>query len=352
MVFAPVPPAPPPQDSVVIQKFDGLKNTVTPERLAPTELERATNVDLDDVGQAHRRRGFTQVDSANYHSVFQGDHAVYAVRNDVLGVINPDYSFTALLSGVGSERLAYVQVADVVYFSSSLTSGKIATDGTVSPWGAVSDAGIWLSPVVNPTDTYHQVRGRMLGRPPMATALAYLNGRIYLAHGQDVWATELYLYDYVDKTRNFKRYESEVTMLGAVTDGIYVGTSHDVWFMSGSEFAKMGRIPIMNYGALPGSLVYVPAELIDPKIPHRPQTESKNAVVFMATTGLCAGMDSGVSYNLTQNHVLFPDGQSVAALFRRQDGVNQYIGAVDSGGTPSSTARIGDYVDAEIRRAI
>ena len=184
----------------------------------------------------------------------------------------------------------------------------------------------------------------------MATALTYYNGRIYMAHDRTVWATDLYLYNYVDKTRTFLQFESEVTMLGAVTNGIYVGTTTDVWFLSGSQLSELKRLPMMSYGALPGSAVSVPSELINPQLPGRQQTESKNALLFMSTSGLCVGLDSGMVYNLTQNQVLFPDAMSVAAMFRRQDGINQYVGVADSGGSPSSAARIGDYVDAEIRR--
>lgn len=346
----PRPPTPAPEaDSVVIQQFAGLRNTVTAERLEPGDFETAENIDLDDVGQVHRRRGFTLVSSGNYHSVFESKRAVYGVKNAALGIINPNYTFTSLQAGVGSDPLAYVQVGDNIYFSSPLASGVIAADDTVGAWGAVVDAGTWISPVVNPTSTLGAIRGRQLGAPPMASALAYLNGRIYLAHGRNVWATELYLYSLVDKTRNFLQFEADITVLGAVSDGLYVGTQSAVWFLSGA-FREMKSIQVSQYGALPGSLVYVPAGMVSPDLVRTSSGESPDAVLFMTSAGLIAGMDSGVTRNLTQDRMLFPEAQSVAALFRRQDGVNQYIGVADSGGSPQTAARIGDYVDAEIRR--
>lgn len=336
-------------DSVSMQKFSGLKNTVTSERLAPDELEIALNIDIDDVGQLHRRRGTTQVSAGKFHSIFTADNCVYGVKDSALGIINPDYSFKQIKSGLGSGPLAYVQVGDDVYFTSPTDSGIIHRDASVSPWGAITDEGFWLSPVVKPTENLTEIRGKLLGAPPMATELAYFNGRIYMAHGKEVWATELYLYNYVDKTRNYLTFETDVTVIGVVTDGLYVGTQNSVWFLSGS-FTQMARILIMSYGALPGSMISLPAELVNPQVPLQQQAPSKNAVLFLSTSGLCAGMDSGVCYNLTQTQVLFPDAANVAAMFRRQDGINQYVGVTDSAGTPSSTARIGDYVDAEIIR--
>lgn len=336
-------------DSVVLQKFAGLKNTVTEERLTPAQLAKAINIDIDDAGQIRRRRGATQVAEGNFHSVFSDEDRVIGVRDGFLGIIYPDYSFKAIKSNIGSAPICYVKVGDKIYFSSQLYSGVINEDDTVSPWGQQSSENMWLSPVVNPTSTYDEIRGKFIGAPPVATSLAYFNGRIYMANGSDVWATELYLYDYVDKTRNYLSFESEVTVIGAVTDGLYVGTKTAVWFMSGA-FSQMQRILMMKSGALPGSLVSVPGELVNPQIPIDQQAPSKTAVLFLSTVGLCAGLDNGVCYNLTQNEVLFPAADNVAAMFRRQDGINQYVGVADSAGSPASAARIGDYVDAEIRR--
>lgn len=337
------------KDSVTLSKFVGIRNTVADERLSPSELVEAINIDIDDSGQIRRRRGAIQVDDSNYHSIFTDEGRVLGVKDGSLGIIAPDYSFTELKSGIGPHPVVYVRVGPEVYFSSREYSGVIQADNTVRQWGAKTAENTWLSPVVNPTDTYADIRGKIIGPPPLATALAYFNGRIYMANGKDVWATELYLYDYVDKTRNFMQFETEVTTIGAVTDGLYIGTKTAVWFLSGT-FTAMQRIPVISYGVLPGSLVSVPAELVNPQAGTEQTIQSKNAVIFLTTSGLCAGMDSGVCYNLTQNRVLFPAAENVSAMFRRQDGMNQYVGVADSAGSPLSAARIGDYVDAEIRR--
>lgn len=345
-------PQPPEElpDSIVFAQFEGLKNTVNPERLKPTELARAVNVDIDDAGQVHRRRGYVRKDAANYHSVFTAQSGtVYGVRNGSLGIIDPSYSFRALVTGIAPEPLAYVEVGPDIFYSSAMSSGVLVNGTSNAPWGIVGGDRTWLSPVVNPTSTLGEVGGKLLGPPPMATSLTYFNGRVYMASQRTVWATELYAYHFVDKTKNFLFWEDDVTLLAAVTDGIYVGTESSVWFMSGT-FGKMSRVPVVGYGALRGSAVTVPAELVVPNVPLEQQAPSKNAVLFMTTSGLVAGFDGGNAYNLTQNTVLFPDAQSVAALFRRQDGVNQYIAVSDSGGSPASNTRMGDYVDAEIRR--
>ena len=45
-------------DTVIVGAYDGLKNTVAPERMGPKDLQKAINIDLDDSGQPRRRRGY------------------------------------------------------------------------------------------------------------------------------------------------------------------------------------------------------------------------------------------------------------------------------------------------------
>lgn len=346
-----------PSDSVTFGSFEGLKNTVTPERLKATELEIAKNIDLDDAGQPRRRRGFRKVSNGSWHSAYSDPSGlVLGVKDNVLGIVHPDWSHDPLLPNIGPEYLDYVRVGDVVYFSSYSTSGKFdLADGQVYPWGQTGGEGQWISPVVHPTPTLGPVWGRLLGRVPMANCIEYWNGRIYFGCGRMLWATDLWLYDKVDETRTFFKFEDDITMVASVSDGLYVGTTSACYFLGyersiGGSIKDLKRTPLMNYGVVPRSSVHVPAELIKPQINQDPQSPIKNAVMFLTHTGVIAGFDGGVIYNLTQADFLFPVAAQAATMFRRQDGINQFVAVTDSGGDPSDSARIGEYVDAEIRR--
>lgn len=332
------------QDSIIFGQFAGLKNTVAETRLAPEDLARALNIDIDDAAQARRRRGYTKKIDGSFHSVAAVGSRTFAVMDGNLVRLYPDYTTKLIQYDVGDAPLAYVAVGDTVYFSSSVISGKIGPDDSSSPWGALVSEGEWLSPVVVPTDTLPDLDGKLLGKPPLATSLALFNGRIYLASGRTLWATELYLYDYVDKTRNFIQFESDITAVFDVDDGLYVCTEDEVWFLTG-PFAQMQRVQASPQGALAGSVVRVPSTALTLEQPTR-----GDVAIFMSRSGVCVGLPSGVCYSLTQPKFDFPQGESAAAMFRHQDGVSQYVGVIDSAGGPKSTARFGDYVDAEIRR--
>ena len=343
--------------SIKIGKFKGLKNTIDLEQMSPADLWRAVNVDIDDSGKIRRRRGYTQVTSSPTHSLFVGnDFTVYGVVNDVLSVINSDYSTEALLAGIGDQYwsgglgLDYVQVDTNIYFSGTSVAGIVdTTTNTVSPWGPAND--FWLSPVVNPTATLPAIRGRLMGSPPRASYLTAYNGRIYAAEGKTLWATEYGLPNLVDKTRNFFQFEGTITLVGTVGDGVWVGTDEGLYFLAGPSF-PLKRVRVMDSPVLPRSMVYVPSELANPpQVGTEADTPLEVSIMFQTSRGVCVAMDGGKALNLTEANFFFPQAQRSAAMFRRQDGMNHYVAVNDSGGTPVNGARFGDYVDGLIIRA-
>ena len=264
----------------VLSSWDGLKNTLQPERLSDKDLVRARNVVLDDTGQPSRRRGYALKLPGNVHSLFttyQG--IVLGVVNSELSIIHPDYSYQPLAfigtdHASGMSPLVYSQVGDQVYYVSPVDRGIVnVPNRSWGPWGDPTD--LWLSPVVNPTETLPEIAGRLLKQPPHATCMTYYNGRLYLGAGPTLWATELYLYNFVDATAGYKLFEADITLLGSVTDGVYVGTKESLWFLTGPTFAEMKRTWVMGAGVIPGSMVDVPGELANP--PQVPITAMSTA---------------------------------------------------------------------------
>jgi hypothetical protein len=373
----------PQQDSVEFRKFVGLKNTVERERLGPDELEIAINVDLDDVGQLHRRQGRRFVAPGSWASLMNTNDGkkVYGIKDGALGRVFPNFTFLPLQFGFDpSLPLASVQVGRNLYWSCRTQAGIIDVDhDTILPWlgpsigpstivdpldpnaapiPSLPDGTWWYSPVVNPQPTLPPISGKILGPPPNAEFLAYFHGRIFLGSGRTVWNTELYNYNYVNKTRNFFQFESDITMIGAVGDGIYVGTAEDVWFLSlatrieGHPAGAFKRVNVMGSGALPGSMVYIPGELANPpQVGLNQDTPVSTSILFMTTAGYCEGGSGGNVTNYSEAKFIFPDASSAAATYRFQQGIYQYVAVLNSQGDPSTNARIGDHVDATIRKA-
>lgn len=341
-------PADEPPESIVLAAFAGIRNTVSEERLSTADLSAAVNVDIDDAGQLRRRRGFESRSNANYHSLREIAGRHFVVKDGILGTINPALTHTPLVA-VGPDPLCYTRVGDVVFFSSRSASGKVVGD-VVQPWGVTGGDGQWISPVQTPTETLGLVAGKMLTAPPLATEIDYYKGRIYLAAGRWLWGTELYLYDLVDRTRNFVPFQDDITMLRAVEDGLYVGTTAQLLFLSGVMSDGLKMTVVVDSPVIAGSAVDVPLSKVHPQARQGPVPEG-DAPVFLTAAGICLGLDGGQVYNLTDGRVVFPPAQRAAALYREDQGANAYVAVADSGGSPNANARIGDYVDAQIIRA-
>jgi len=344
--MAQVPQDDNPNAPVFLQQFSGLVNTRSEERLGPSDLAVAKNIDIDDVMQVHRRRGRTQKSSASWHSLHTAKNGnVYGVRGGDFGRIYTDYSFESLQDNVGPDKLAYVEVNDVLYANSRTTGFKMKLlHDEVEDWGGLDGNGQWWSPVIQPTETLGEVAGKLLRNPPRAEFMTYFNGRIYMGIEGVVWATELYQYDYVDATRTYMPIEGRLTGLHAVTDGIFIGTSKGTFFCQGN-FGEMKMTRVLPDAVVPGSMI-----LGNPEDFPDTNANTRACTLFLTEGGLCVGFDGGVCKNLTSEKFWFPNAASASAFNRVQDGTSQYIGVVDSGGSPASSARIGDYVEAEIRR--
>jgi hypothetical protein len=110
----------------------------------------------------------------------------------------------------------------------------------------------------------------------------------------------------------------------------------------------MERRVVVKSRHIPYSMLEVPGDYA--LVAGEPALQYRNAVMFMTEDGLIAGFNGGFCRNLTENEMIFPKALNAVPMFRKRDGINQYVVATETGGSPSANARIGDYVDAEIVR--
>lgn len=177
------------------------------------------------------------------------------------------------------------------------------------------------------------------GRGPLARGF----GRLYIADGHVLWATDPGQYEQVTRESGYRLFEGRITFLASVAAGVFVGTESGVYFMAG-PFDAARLSPVSNQGAPEQT----PQE-IDLAYVLKGDQQGVG-VLFMTDGGICVGLADGQVINLTNKQFEFPKASEVSVLYRKQDGLNQFVGVSSHPGTPTGSARFGDFVDAEIIR--
>lgn len=122
------------------KQFKGLNNLLPPDRLQPTDLQIALNVDIDNSLGVRLRRGFTKVKDGNYHSLWgsQSQPLGMVVANGSLCILYPDYSLSApVATGISDiNPVSYAEVNGVIYYSNGIISGAVE-NGAGRSWGLI-----------------------------------------------------------------------------------------------------------------------------------------------------------------------------------------------------------------------
>lgn len=179
---------------------------------------------------------------------------------------------------------------------------------------------------------------------PLGDLIAYYNGRVYIAVGSTIFASEPFSYEWFRLHKDFIQLDSKVTMMMPVQTGIYVGTETGVFYLGGSDISafklteKEICTPVMYSNVLiPSGYIRIDNTPLGPKW------------LFTSSEGMFVAMNQGVMFNVTAEHVMFPKGTEGAAAFIQQNGVNKYVSLIKDQGS-NQRIGVGDLVTAELIR--
>ncbi len=115
-------------ESVVrIDKLQGIRNTLRPERTELGALELANNVDIDDTNTIERREGYAKVaDFTNITAAYcaNDQQRMYIVDNGDLKLVRPDFTTQVIKSGLPSSRMYWQEDDDVIFYSGKGENGS------------------------------------------------------------------------------------------------------------------------------------------------------------------------------------------------------------------------------------
>lgn len=271
----------------VLRGSSGLNNKIDPVKLrwdsetGIQELAIAANVDIGDNGRISRRKGYTQVLAlSDCHSSYSvGDYCIF-VHGGALAVLERDYDYSNIRNVTVGAKVSYAQVENKVFYCNGYENGYVLNRLSY-PWVGEEYVG--------PTTT------KTFSDPPVGSLLELFAGRIYIASGSVVWYTEPFAYSWVNLAEDFIPFQSEVKMVKAVKDGLWVSDADKTYFLGGTNPKEMTFEVVANYPAIEGTdcVAY--------------DIDEKKIAIWTSTEGICIGASGGRFKNITRNKLWYPD---------------------------------------------
>lgn len=229
-----------------IKKFLGLRNTVSPERFKPGELEIARDVELDDSGQLLSRLGQTVVNATPSHSLYSNSQLSLLVQNKVLRRVEADFSLTAVKTLSNDDPVSYETVGNQTYWSNGTDKGCFV-GLTPREWGITPPTS---QPVAQATSgglpagrymyalTFLRSDGQESGTGVQGAIDVGANGGIYFTNLEV--STNQEVYDkivYLSGTNGEKLYRALIIPNG-VTSATYSGDATDLKVVLRTQHAE------------------------------------------------------------------------------------------------------------------
>jgi hypothetical protein len=263
-----------------------------------SDLAVGVNVTISPSNRISRRKGKTLKVPLGSHSLFcDGGECVF-VYSSGLYLLETNFSYRLLRSLSSSDRVAFTQVGDRIYFTNDKDLGYVEA-GIACTWSKTTD---YIGPITQ----------KIFTGPFAGNHLAYHGGRIYISTNNILWYSEYAAHDWYDMARSFIPFNTHIRMIKPVEGGLFVSTSKRIYFLEG----------------------LVPGEFIQRKRTSYPALEWSDAIDYIDGTdipelevgGLCAlwvtregamlGTPEGMVINLNKKKVVYPHGTKGSSLLR------------------------------------
>jgi hypothetical protein len=327
-----------------LNAFKGLDNINAPETLASSDkgiiesyLTEAKNVDISRTGRVTRRQGFTLHTSGSCHSLWFGNGSGFVVKNNRLGSLDTNLAFTDLHAA--SERyFSYADTGAGIYMTDGVTMLRYR-DSTLTELanvGTYDPASSYLDPSED-TVVYDS--------PMPGNLVVWMFGRLWVATDEAIFYSRGYYPDQFNLSVDFID-EPNVTLLGAASDGVYIGTDKRVQFFASDNPKNPARVTtVSSFGAVARTQL-----LVEDAAVFGIKGASGPCVVWESAEGKMLGLGGGNIVKMTDPHAAYVVGNLGASLLRNHNGETQHISTLVSRDGDSSNMRTTDTAVAEVVR--
>lgn len=156
-------------------------------------------------------------------------------------------------------------------------------------------------------------------QPPLGTITAFWRGRVLTAQGNVLGACRPFA-PHLSDWRDFKPFVDPITAVQPVSDGVYVGTTKDLVFLSGTSWDELAYRPTNRGPVVLGSGTSAPGD----RLKMGEGTGSGEAMLCIAGGEVVAGFAGGRTESLTENRFRTTHSE-VRATYREVGGIPQYV---------------------------
>jgi len=166
-------------------------------------------------------------------------------------------------------------------------------------------------------------RTELMLPPPAGSVTAFWRGRVLVAVGSVLIASEHHAVELFDHAKNFIQCTGTITLVEPVDGGIFIGTTDELAFYEGAELTGLRYRQVVKGGVVLGSGVQVRGELLK----RGDGVSGGTAMVCIADKVIVAGFSDGGVTRLTEGEYRTAVSE-VSATFRIVNGMPQYLAVV------------------------
>lgn len=217
-------------------------------------------------------------------------------------------------------------------------------DGEV-PHVAAEVPGVFPTYTVTESARGGDCTTKYLRSMPPGDFITWMAGRLYTAKNDTLYFSDALRPHLYNPAHNFIKFSGFISFVEPVTDGLYVGDSRGVWFLSGLDPTKFTQSYVSSNRAVVGSAIRVPAGFFDDRVVQSPNT----TVAWLGVNGYSVGQDSGTITNLQDTRIRLSPGLRGKSVLVVRDGIKQLITPVNTPAVATSGTAIDSTINNEVQ---
>lgn len=156
--------------------------------------------------------------------------------------------------------------------------------------------------------------------------IAWHNGRLVTALFDKVYFSEALRPHLYQPRHNYLQFSGWISFIESVVEGMYVGDSRGVWYVSGRDLSKAEIRYVSAARAVKQSSILLPPDYF----PEKDVRSPSDVAVWLTEDGYYVGIPGGEVVRLQSDRIKLASGLTGRSCFRLEEGRKQIVTLVDA----------------------